>query len=102
MRITVPRWAEEHFWDEPPEGSREFWAFRFPPRCRIGEKIEFFMRGKKVAEALVDEVEPPGQSKCDATGRFRDRWKVFWRPESFVELPAWSDEQPALLERIGE
>ena len=41
MKITVPVWAREHFWEEPPNGSREFWAFRFKPRCQVGDEINF-------------------------------------------------------------
>ncbi|MHC4617257.1 MAG: hypothetical protein ACYTEQ_05840 [Planctomycetota bacterium] len=86
MRINVPPSAREHFWEEPPVGHAEFWAFRFKPKCEPGDKLEFYFDGKKVAEARVCNIEPPGQSQCAGTGRFRNRWKVYWLPETFVDL----------------
>jgi len=82
MRINVPPWAYEHFWQDPAPGHSEFWAFRFEPRCQIGDLLEFYFKGKKVAEATVALVQAPGAGK----GGFRDRWKVFWRPETFKDL----------------
>lgn len=64
----------------------EFWAFRFEPKCKIGETIEFFYGQTKIAEAKVARIESPGKSNCEGTGRFKNRWKVFWKPETFVEL----------------
>jgi hypothetical protein len=86
LNINVPGWAQAEFWDEPPAGTIEFWAFRFPPPCKEGDKLTFKFNGKVVAEAVVSEVEPPRKSKCDHTGRFLRAWKVFWTPESFVDL----------------
>lgn len=86
MKINIPKWAQEEFWDEPPADAMEFWAFRFMPKCKIGDLIEFFFDGKKVAEATVAVIEAPDLSHCDSTGRFRHRWKVFWQQESFKDL----------------
>lgn len=86
MNINVPEHACDHFWEEPPEGSWEFWAFRFPPPCKVGDKLVFRFDGIPVAEAVCAKIEQPGESKCDATGRFERGYKVFWTPESFVEL----------------
>lgn len=84
--ITVPPWARDHFWDEPPADSVEFWAFRHRPSCVVGERISFRFDGREVASACVSRLEPPGQSAGGA-GRYRfaDRWKVFWDPASFVD-----------------
>lgn len=86
MRINVPKWAEAHFWDEPPEGSMEFWAFRFMPMTHVGDGIEFFIGGKLVARAVVYKIERPGESSCDRTGGWANRWKVYWSPESFEDV----------------
>lgn len=86
MNINIPEWARDHFWEEPPEGHMEFWAFRFHPPCKIGDELIFRFDGKPVAKAIVDEIEPPGQSECETTGRFEYRWKVFWTNESFIDL----------------
>jgi hypothetical protein len=86
MNINVPISACDHFWQEPPPGHREFWSLRFKPRCQIGDPIRFFVDGKLVAEAVVSEIEPPGRSQCESTGRFARGWKVFWEPQSFVDL----------------
>jgi hypothetical protein len=85
LNINVPVYAREHFWVEPEEGSVEFWAFRFQPKCNPGDKINFMMDGKVVAEAEVAWIELPGKSSCDSTGRFKSRWKVFWYPDSFKD-----------------
>lgn len=86
MRINVPKWAWEHFWQEPPEGTMEFWAFRSEPKCSAGELLEFFFGGKLVAEAIVAKIEAPGLSHCESTGKFRKHWKVFWTQKSFRDL----------------
>lgn len=86
MNINVPEYARESFWDEPPEGSWEFWAFRFRPPCEIDEPLFFKFNKKVVAKAIVARIEPPGQSKCEHSGNYENRWKVFWTPESFVDL----------------
>lgn len=85
MNINIPQWAEAEFWDEPPEGSWEFWSFRFPPPCKVGDPLVFKMRGVVVARAVCAAIERPGQSKCGHSGRFENGYKVFWAPESFVE-----------------
>lgn len=86
MNINVPESARDHFWDDPPEGSWEFWGFKFKPPCKVGELLNFRIDGKIVATAVVARIEPPGQSQCDGTGRFMRSWKVFWSPESFKDL----------------
>lgn len=86
MNINVPEWAREHFWEEPPEGAEEFWAFRFKPPCRLGEELIFRFDGQPVARARVLRIETPGLSQCEATGKFRPRWKVFWSLDSFEDL----------------
>jgi hypothetical protein len=86
MNINVPDFARGHFWEEPPDGSEEFWSFRFPPPCQPGQPITFRFDGKAVATATVDRIEKPGQSACDATGKFKSGWKVFWKPETFRDL----------------
>ena len=88
MEIHVPEWAREEFWDEPPEGCMEFWAFRFRPTCDIGDTLEFYFDKTKVAEAVVFDIEIPARSWCGDSGRFGARWKVFWLPESFRDLRA--------------
>lgn len=87
MKVHVPKSEQEHFWKEPPAGTMEFWAFRFMPKCSIGELIMFFFDDTKVvAEAIVAKIEAPGLSHCDSTGRFQHRWKVFWRQDTFKDL----------------
>jgi len=86
MNINVPEKAIDHFWNEPPVGSWEFWAFRFKPPCKVGDEIVFRINGIPVARAIVAKIEQPGQSFCEPTGRFRNGWKVFWIPESFQDL----------------
>lgn len=39
MNINVPQWAEREFWDEPPADAWEFWSFRFPPPCKVGDPL---------------------------------------------------------------
>lgn len=85
VNINVPEWARAHFWAEPPEGAEEFWSFRFPPPCKPGDPLVFRFDGRVVARAIVDRIEPPGLSECESSGRFWRGWKVFWRPETFVE-----------------
>jgi len=80
MNVNVPLYAQRHFFHCPPPGSREFWSFRFPPPCEIGDEIIFRFDGRAVARAVVSEIEPPG--------RFRTDWKVFWDPSTFVDLRA--------------
>jgi len=96
--IHVPKSAVDHFWEEPPTGSEEFWAFKEKPDVDVGQRIEFRIAGDVVAEATVGRVEEPGESKCDGTGRFKNHWKVYWPPESFKDLrpgAAPKKEEPA-------
>lgn len=86
MNINVPVFAQDHFWEEPPAGSWEFWSFRFPPPCKIGDVLNFRMSGQIVARAICAKIEKPGESSCDRTGKFANGWKVFWTPESFEDL----------------
>jgi hypothetical protein len=86
MNINVPEWARSHFWEEPPPDSEEFWSFRFPPPCEVGDVLHFRFDKKLLATAIVDRIERPGQSKCELTGRFGRGWKVFWKPGTFVDL----------------
>lgn len=86
MNINVPVWARDHFWVKPPVGAMEFWGFRFPPPCKIGDPLFFRFDGKVVARAVVHRIEDPGQSQCESTGKFESTWKVFWTQESFEDL----------------
>jgi hypothetical protein len=87
MNVNVPDWSRDHFWEEPPPDSWEFWSFgRWKPKCAVGDKLVFRFDGKPVAEAVVAKIEAPGQSQCDGTGRFKNGWKIYWTPESFVDL----------------
>lgn len=86
LKIQVPMWAREHFWDESPAGHIEFWAFRKKPDCQPGERICFYFDQKLVAQAKVHLIEPPSISRCKKTGKFLRRWKVFWKPENFQDL----------------
>lgn len=87
MNITVSDAVlEEHFWEEPPPGNWEFWAFRFKPRCQVGDEIIFRHNYKPIAKAIIAKIEPPGISDCEITGEFKNRWKVFWNPASFEDL----------------
>jgi hypothetical protein len=88
MNINVPAFARDHFWEEPPPDSMEFWSFRFPPPCKVGDPLYFRFDGKIVAEAVVHRIEKPGESSCDATGKFKSGWKVCWTPESFIDRRA--------------
>jgi len=88
VNINVPVFARSHFWEEPPPDSQEFWSFRFPPPCKAGDPLIFRFDGIAVAKAVCDRIEAPGQSSCDGTGRFENGHKVFWRPETFVDLRA--------------
>jgi len=86
MRINVPKSAQKSFWNEPAANTIEFWTFRFKPECKVGDRIEFFFNGKKVAVAKVAIIEAAGLSKCNHSGKYLNRWKVFWLPESFIDL----------------
>lgn len=86
MNVNVLPEARDHFWQEPEEGSTEFWAFRFKPPCEVGDELIFRFDKKPVARAIVDRIEKPGESACDTTGMFRNKWKVYWLPDSFEDL----------------
>jgi hypothetical protein len=87
MKINVPDSAVGHFWENEPLGTtHEFWAFRFPVRAKVGDTIHFYIDKKEVAQAVIDLIEPPGQSSCGTTGKFGNRWKVFWKCESFKDI----------------
>lgn len=86
MNINVPESARDHFWEEPFEGSWEFWAFRFKPPCKPDDELMFRFDGKPVARAVCWFIEPPGESSCDTTGKYEHRWKVFWWPHTFEDL----------------
>lgn len=86
MKITVPDNAIDHFWEEPPEGSWEFWAFVWPVKAKVGDAIFFYHNKKIIAKAVIAVIEPPGKSECERTGKFNNRWKVFWKPESFIDM----------------
>jgi len=88
MKITVPPQEFDHFWEDPPPGHDEFWAFRWPVRAKVGDQILFHMNKKPVAEAVISRIEKPGESECERTGRFKNMWKVFWKPESFKKIEA--------------
>ena len=88
MNINVPEQAREHFWEELPAGHWEFWSFRFKPPCKVGDDLVFRFDKTPVAKAVVAKIERPGESECDSTGRFRGGWKVFWRPETFIDARA--------------
>lgn len=88
MNINVPnrRDIREHFWEEPPQGSIEFCAVWFPPPCKVGDPLIFRFDGVPVAKAVVHRIEKPGMSRCERTGGFENCYKVYWLPETFVDL----------------
>lgn len=86
MNINVPDFARDHFWEAPPPGTWEFWSFRFPPPCKLGEELIFRFDGIPVAKAVVARIEQPGKSACEKTGKFKKGWKVFWKPEDFIDI----------------
>jgi len=87
MNINVPESVVDHFWEDEPEGTtHEFWAFRFPVRAKSGDIIHFHIDKKEVAQAVIDYIEPPGESSCSTTGKFKNRWKVFWKCETFKDV----------------
>ena len=86
MNVNIPAVARDHFWEEPPPDTIEFWSFRFPPPCKVGDVLHFRFDKRLVATAIVDRIERPGQSVCEATGKYGRGWKVFWTPESFCDL----------------
>ena len=86
MKINVSDAVIGHFWEEPPEDSWEFWAFVWPVKAKVGDTIYFYHDKKLIAQAVIAKIEKPGESECEATGNYRNRWKVYWRQESFVCL----------------
>ncbi len=96
MKITVDDSLIEHFWEEPPEGSWEFWAFRWPVKAKVGDPIFFVNNKKVIAKAVIALIEKPGESKCESTGKFENRWKVYWKPESFIDMRTIHKEEKGL------
>ena len=86
MKINVSPSQVDHFWDEPETGNAEFWAFRFPVKAKVNDLIEFYIDKKKVAESIIHRIEKPGESACDTTGKFKNRWKVIWLNKDFKDL----------------
>jgi hypothetical protein len=87
MKINVPPGMVDHFWDQEAEGvTHEFWALRFPIKAKPGDTIHFFINGYESAQAIVSDIEPPGESSCSSTGRYRNRWKVFWDCKTFKDV----------------
>lgn len=86
FKIEVPKASREHFWDEPPAGNLEFWAFKHPIVALPGEKILFQFDGVTVAEAIVSHTEDPGKTECQQTKKYKDHHKVFWNPKQFRTL----------------
>jgi len=97
FKIEVPKSVRKHFWEEPPEGNWEFWAFRNRPNALSGEKIVFTFDAAPVAAAVVHHVEEPGKTKCENTGKFEKHFKIYWEPQTFRRLDgktaSFSDEQ---------
>jgi len=85
-KIEVPKSVRKHFWEEPPEGNWEFWAFRSRPNALPGERIVFTFDAAPIADAVVHHVEEPGKTKCENTGKFEKHFKIYWLPESFRRL----------------
>ena len=86
MKINVPEIAIEHFWEEPPEDSWEFWAFIWPVKAKVGDTIFFYFNKQFIAKAIIAKIEKPGESECERSGKYRNRWKVYWSPESFEDM----------------
>jgi len=86
MKITVDNSVLDHFWEEPPLGSWEFWAFRWPVKAKVGDPIFFYFNKQLIAKAVIALIEPPGKSECERTGKYNNRWKVFWTQESFEKV----------------
>lgn len=86
MNINVSQFALSHFWEEPPPDAMEFWAFRFKPPVNVGDPLIFKFNNKPIAKAVCAFIEPPGRSKCEHSGNYSNRWKVFWTQDSFVDL----------------
>lgn len=99
--IEVPREARSHFWEEPPEGNLEFWAFKQRPRCFYNQKIVFTFDRQPVAEARVLRIEDPGNSKCEQTGKYEKHHKVFWNPREFKKYKTASNDDYHMIEGCG-
>lgn len=101
MNINVKPEHRDHFWDEPPDGFVEFWSFgRWKPPCKAGDPLIFRFDGAMVARAVCHVVEPPGQSKCAHSGRHANGWKVYWLPETFIDMrsPRYEDAEQQTAE----
>ena len=83
FKIEVPKSVRDHFWEEPPVGNWEFWAYRSRPNVLPGEKIVFTFDHAPVATAVVHHIEEPGKTKCENTGKYEKHHKVYWLPNSF-------------------
>jgi len=86
FKIEVPKSVRTHFWEEPPAGNWEFWAYRHRPSTLPGEKIVFTFDGAPIADAVVHHVEEPGKTKCENTGKYEKHFKVYWEPQTFRRL----------------
>jgi hypothetical protein len=84
--IEVPKGARDHFWQEPPAGNYEFWAFKDQPYLFPGEKITFTFDRNPVAEVPCAFVEEPGKSQCQQTGKYKEHFKIYWNPQQFTDL----------------
>lgn len=87
MKITVQESGLDHFFHEPPSDVvEEFWALRWPIKAKVGDAIEFRCNGELIARSKVSRVERPGESECSSTGKYGNRWKVYWRLDEFEDL----------------
>jgi hypothetical protein len=86
FKIEVPKSVREHFWEEPPVGNWEFWAYRHRPSALPGEKIVFTFDHAPVATAVVHHIEEPGKTKCENTGKYEKHHKVYWEPQTFRRI----------------
>jgi 2'-5' RNA ligase/ribosomal protein S18 acetylase RimI-like enzyme len=86
FKIEVPKGVRDHFWQEPPDGNLEFWAYRHAVNVLPGEKIVFTFDGAPVASVVCHHTEAPGQSKCENTGKYEKHHKVYWDPKKFKRL----------------
>lgn len=87
MNITVHEAALDHFWEEPPPDSIEFWKFRWPPPCKIGDPLYFRLNKRVIASATVYEIIHRPRSYTDDRGvTFGPGFYIYWLPETFVDL----------------
>ena len=82
--VPVPKSEIDHFWDEPPPGSIEWWTLpRRPTKLNVGDYIYFAIAGSIVGRARVDELMVREDLVCSATGRHWKGCHVMWRSEDF-------------------